>query len=239
MKKLGIIGGLGPMATAYFMQMVTEMTKAKTDQEHIEIILHSRPSIPDRTKYILGESKENPEPEMAAVGKELAERGAELIAIPCVTAGYFYPSLRRQIPVPVIDMIAECARYLKGLGVRSAGLMATDGTVKSGLFQNALHAKGIRLALPSEKSQKDVMHLIYKNVKASKPVDMERFFKISKELENSGAQVILLGCTELSVIRKDQAAGAGYLDVMQVLAKCAVERCGILREEFENLITKQ
>lgn len=238
MKKLGVIGGLGPMATAFFMQMVIEMTDAAVDQEHIEMYIHSCPSIPDRTGYILGKSAENPCPRMAAVGQKLAADGAELIAIPCVTANYFYRELSEAIPVPVINIIEETGSYLSKRGIKSAGLMATDGTVQSGLFRQILEKAGIRVVLPDEEGQKDVMHLIYENVKASKPVETARFERVSEELRAKGAEVLLLGCTELSMIRRDYEIGAGYLDVMQLLAKCAVERCGVLKEEYKELITK-
>ena len=89
MKILGVIGGLGPMATAYFVQLVTQMTDAVTDQEHIEMIIHSKPSIPDRTKYILGLSKDNPLPLLLSVEDSLIEQGANIIAIPCITAHFF------------------------------------------------------------------------------------------------------------------------------------------------------
>ncbi len=90
MHMLGVIGGLGPMATAFFMQMAIEMTEAGTDQEHIEMIVYNCPSIPDRTSYIVGQSGENPGIPMAEAGRKLAAFGAEIIAIPCVTANYFY-----------------------------------------------------------------------------------------------------------------------------------------------------
>ena len=96
MKKLGIIGGLGPMATAYFLQLLTRMSDAASDQEHMEILLHSKPQIPDRTRFILGQSPENPLPRMIEIGIGLKEQGAELIAIPCVTAHYFQKSWKRR-----------------------------------------------------------------------------------------------------------------------------------------------
>ncbi|MGN0513489.1 MAG: aspartate/glutamate racemase family protein [Lachnospiraceae bacterium] len=238
MKKLGVIGGLGPMATAFFMQMVIEMTQADTDQEHIEMIIFNCPWIPDRTSYILGKSNANPGIPMADLGKKLADNGSEVIAIPCITANYFYDELTGQIPVPVINIIEETALYLKKMNVKTVGLMATDGTVKSGLFQKSMQNAGIKIVVPEENGQKDVMHLIYKNVKATKPVEMDRFERVSEELKNKGAEVIILGCTELSMIRRDEKIGAGYLDAMQVLAKCAVEQCGTLKKEYEQLITK-
>lgn len=236
-KRLGVIGGLGPMATAYFMQMVVEMTEAGTDQEHIEVMVHSCPSVPDRTSYILGLSREDPGEPMARIGQKLAAYGAQILAIPCITAHYFYDKLSEKIPIPIIDSIDETARYLKKKGIRAVGLMATTGTVQSGLFQKSLRAFGIDVLLPGENRQEDVMYLIYRNVKATKPVDMNRFRRISEELWDQGAEVILLGCTELSMVRRDEGIGAGYLDVMQVLAKCSVEQCGRLKPEYEELIT--
>lgn len=237
MHTLGVIGGLGPMATAFFMQMVIEMTAAGTDQEHIEMIVYNCPSIPDRTSYIVGQSRENPGIPMAKAGRKLAAFGAEIIAVPCVTANYFYRQLSAEIPVPVINVIEEAAGYLADEGVRTVGVMATDGTIRSGLFQKALQLRGIRAILPGEESQKDVMHLIYEDVKATKPADMDKFARVSRQLREKGAQVIVLGCTELSMIRRDGQIGAGYLDVMQLLAKCSVEVCGTLKKEYRQLIT--
>lgn len=239
MNKLGVIGGLGPMATAFFMQMVIEMTKADTDQEHIEMLIHNCPSIPDRTNYILGKSSENPGKPMAAIGKKLADNGADVIAIPCITANYFYGELAREIPVPIINIIEETTGYLTERKVKTVGLMATDGTVESGLFQSSLQAAGVEVVLPGEDGQQDVMHLIYRNVKATRPAEMDRFERVSKELKDKGAQVIILGCTELSMIRRDEKIGSGYLDAMQVLARRSVELCGTLKEEYLQLITEE
>ena len=90
MKKLGIIGGLGPMATAYFLERVTQMCDAKKDQEHIQIVLISNPAIPDRTKFLLGESNNSPLPLIIKSAEQLRTMGAEVIAIPCITAHCYY-----------------------------------------------------------------------------------------------------------------------------------------------------
>ena len=237
MKKLGVIGGLGPMATALFMQMVTEMTEAEVDQEHIEMLIHSCPHIADRTAYILDHTKTDPKPEMIRVGQGLAAQGAELIAIPCITANYFYTELEEGIHIPIINAIKETHRYLTERGIRSVGLMATSGTIECGLFQKEFLSSDCSLVIPSPERQQEVMHLIYKNVKANRPPQMELFGRVSEELRAGGAEVILLGCTELSVIREDHGIGGGYLDVMQLMAKCAVEACGRLKQEYQELIT--
>lgn len=236
-KKLGVIGGLGPMATAVFLEMVVEMTNADVDQEHIEMLIHHCPQIPDRTSYILGNSSENPEIKMIEVEKELERQGAEMIVIPCVTSTYFWKELSGAVDIPVLNIVEELHKYFKQRNVRSVGLMATSGTVESGLFQKAFAGENCRLILPSKERQQDVMHLIYNNIKANKPAEMERFAAVSEELREQGAEVIILGCTELSVLHKNHEIGAGYLDAMQLMAKCAVESCGRLKIEYQELIT--
>lgn len=238
MKKLGVIGGLGPMATAYFLQLVTQMSDAKTDQEHMEILLHSKPQIPDRTRYILGQSAANPMPQMADVGKALAGQGADFIVIPCITAHYFQKQLEEYIGIPVVNAIEETALYLENADIDKVGIMATDGTIESGLFQKALDAKGIGYTLPDKESQRNIMHIIYENVKAGNPVELPLFQAAAMRLLENGAQVILLACTELSLIKRDYCLGAGYLDVMEVLARKAVLSCGRLKKEYEDLISK-
>lgn len=237
MKTLGVIGGLGPMATAYFLQLITQMTDAKTDQEHIEVLIHSKPGIPDRTKYILHQSTDNPLPDMVAVGKSLAAQGAEILAIPCITAHYFQKELETQIDIPVINTLTETADYLKAHNITQLGIMATDGTVESQIFQNVFDAYGIKTCIPSCDNQSKVMHLIYNNIKSGKEVEMSLFEDVSSELFEQGAQVILLGCTELSLIKNKTVLSHGYLDVMEVLARKAVLSCGHLRDEYKNLIT--
>ncbi|MGN0506115.1 MAG: aspartate/glutamate racemase family protein [Lachnospiraceae bacterium] len=237
MKTLGVIGGLGPMATAYYMQLVIEMTEASTDQEHIPMIIYNRPQIPDRTSFLLGRSPENPAPQIIDCGKRLAADGAELIAIPCITAHALHEQIQEQVPVPIIHVIKETAAYLKQEGIRRVGLEATDGTIHTGVFQKELEANGIEVVLPSEEKQNMVMHMIYNNVKAGLRVDMERFEKVEAELHAEGAEVILLGCTELSMISRDEKIGHGYLDVMEVLARAAVLSCGTLKSKYRRLLT--
>ena len=236
---LGVIGGLGPIATAHFMELIIRMTEAATDQEHLDMIIYNRPSIPDRTGYILDQTKPNPLPEMIRVGNALARQGAKLIAIPCMTAHYFHRELTRYIEAPIVHAIHEVAAHLKKHGVTRAGIMATDGSIRSGLFQRELQKHGIEPIIPGEKGQKCVMSVIYDDVKANKPAEMDKFRFASSELREKGAQAIILGCTELSLVKRDCDIGAGYLDAMEVLAQTCVLRCGgKLKEEYQELISK-
>lgn len=237
-KTLGVIGGLGPMATAYFLQLLTQMSDAETDQEHMDIMTISKPSIPDRTKYILGISDENPVGEMVQAGRKLKEIGAEIIAIPCITAHYFHDELESKIGLPVINAVEETAVYLKNIGIEKVGIQATEGTVRSHLFQECMNQYGIECIVPKKEAQAIITSVIYDSIKAGKAVDLSTFYRVEAELSASGAQLILLACTELSLIKRDNKMPAGYLDVMEVLAKKAVESCNRLRKEYQDLVTK-
>ncbi len=234
---LGVIGGLGPMATARFMEMVIRMTDASCDQEHLEMIIHNCPQIPDRTAYILGESDRDPVPSMIAAGRNLAVQGASCIAVPCITAHYFHRELSEGIGIPIINAITETGRELIRSGAHRIGIMATDGTVRSGIFQKELEEMGLEVVLPDEAHQKYIMDVIYKNIKSGQPADLERFDAARRNLKEQGAQILILGCTELSLIDKEQLPGEGYLDAMEVLARSAVTACrGRLKSNYEDLI---
>lgn len=236
---LGVIGGLGPIATSHFMELVIKMTKAETDQEHLDMIIYNRPSVPDRTSYILDNSNPNPLPQIISIGKALAEQGAGYIAIPCITAHYFYDQLATEIPIPIINIVTETAAHLKQNNIRKVGIMATDGTVRAKIIQKELEANGMTAIVPSADRQKDVMSLIYDCVKADKPVDMEKFFAVKRELKGLGAETLILGCTELSLIKRDYDIGADFIDAMEVLAQRSVLKCsGNVKDEYRFLITK-
>lgn len=238
MKTLGIIGGMGPMATAYFMQLIIKMSNAGTDQEHIKTYVSANPMIPDRTDFILNkEGAKDPRPYIIEEGRRLRESGAEILAIPCITAHAFHDDLTKGIGLPIVHAMEETAKYLKERGITSAGIMATDGTIKTGIFTEYLKQQSITPVICDSSDQAKVMDIIYNNVKAGRPINMENFYSVSANLRNRGAEVILLGCTELSVVNKERSIGPGYLDVLDVLSQKAVMTCGKLRDEYRELIT--
>ena len=237
-KILGVIGGLGPIATAHFMELVINMTDVQVDQEHLPMIVYNMPMIPDRTAYILDHTKENPLPKMLEIGKELGEKQVACIAIPCITAHYFLTELETGIPTPLVNGVRETVRHLKENGIKKVGIMATDGTCQSGIFHRELLAQGLTPIVPEKEAQKDVMHLIFNNVKAGKPAEMDRFAAVAENLHDQGAQAIILGCTELSLIKRDEQIGAGFIDAMEVLARESVRACGKpVKKEYDCLIT--
>lgn len=234
---LGVIGGLGPLATACFMERVVEMTDAGKEQDNVDMIVYNFPSIPDRTGYILGSNLKSPLPGLLYAARALARQGVHCIAIPCVTAHFFHWELQNAVSTPIINAVAETAKLLKAAGVSRVGIMATDGTIQSGLLTRELDHAGIRPILPSKPRQRDVMHLIYENVKAEKEVEMDRFLAVQQELADCGSEVIILGCTELSLIRRNHPLDGCFLDVMDVMTREAVLRCGkALKPQYQDLL---
>ena len=237
-KVLGVIGGMGPIATSYFMELVIKMTEAASDQDHLDMIIYNIPSIPDRTAYILDHSKPDPLPAILDIADKLDHLGVQFLAMPCCTAHYFQDELEKSIKKPFVNIIKATVGYLKEHGITKAGIMATDGTMSTGLFERELSNQGIEAVIPSPDRQKDVMHIIYDNVKANKPADMERFRSVGDEMRANGAEAIILGCTELSLVKRDNYIGPGYIDAMEVLAQKSLISCGsVLKKEYEELIT--
>jgi aspartate racemase len=220
------------MATAHFLTLLTEMSEAERDQEHLEILMHSLPSIPDRTAYIIGASDESPEADLARLARELAEMGADVLAIPCFTACYFYEVYSKAAGIPVIHPIRETATILCEEQISTAGVLATDGMLASNIFQDTFKAAGINMLTLEGEEQKKLMSLIYDEIKSGKVGDFATFMALSQTLFMRGAEIILLGCSELSLMKRDHELPPGYLDVLEVLARSAILECGNLRAEY-------
>lgn len=225
-KTLGIIGGVGPLATMFLGEAIVRLTKASTDQEHVHTIIDNDTSIPDRTAFILGKSDQNPIPIIIEDAKKLAACGADLVCIPCNTAHTFYDEIQQGSPVPVIHMIRETAKRAGSLGAKRAAILATDGTLHSKVYQKALMEEGIEPIIPDEKTQRLVMSVIYDDVKAGNSVSEEKWKKIEESVFALDCDRIILGCTELSIVNKQLQLDNLYLDSLIVLAETAIVRCG-------------
>lgn len=225
---LGILGGVGPMATAYFMQCVVKKTPAERDQDNIPMIVFNDPQIPDRTAYILDHDEPNPLPELEKVVAWLEHAGADYIAIPCNTAHYFYDPIVEAANVPVLNIMREtAARILATAGAESSvGLLATSGTIESGVFQDYLSEARLNVVVPTRQEQDEVvMPLIYDRIKKNLPYDAAAFLDVARRLhEEEGCETVIVGCTELSVVYQDLDEKPAYLvDAMDVLADRCVE----------------
>jgi aspartate racemase len=225
-KTLGIIGGVGPLATMFIGEMIVRLTKASKDQEHVHTIIDNDTSIPDRTAYILDSSKENPVPVLQKDAIKLAQAGADVICIPCNTAHTFYDELVDASPVPVLHMIRETAHYAKSIGAKRVGILATDGTIFSKVYQTAIEEQGLEPVIPNEEIQAKVMSVIYDYVKAGKDVSIAQWEEIASHMKALNCDNVVLGCTELSIVNKELKLGNYYIDSLIVLAEAAITTCG-------------
>lgn len=223
---IGIIGGMGPLATCDLMSKIIHFTDAKTDQEHIRICVDSNTNIPDRTEAILHHGK-NPVPELVKSALRLEEMGAQLLIMSCNTAHYFYDEVVPYLDVPFMSMIEETVNYLQAHKVDTAAIFATDGTRNSKVYERALNKRGIKAVYPSEENQKVLMSLIYDYVKAGREItDAAPLQKIIDEVWAMGAQKMILGCTELPIAFEQAGLHKDTVDPTTILAQHAIQAVG-------------
>lgn len=225
---LGVLGGMGPQATNTFYQRLIDRTQAEKDQEHLQVLIWSDAKIPDRTAGILAgaEEAEKVYQALLAGAKLLEGAGCTVLAIPCNTSHYFADRLQSQLKIPLIHMIRETAAFIAAQGKRKVGILATDGTVRTGIYQTALTAAGLTPVTLPEDLQKTVMSIIYDEIKRGETGSREKFGEIDAWLRQAGCDCAILGCTELSVYRVLHSLPPFYIDAMEVLAEQAILRCG-------------
>ena len=225
--RLGVLGGMGPQATNTFYQFVIDRTDARTDQEHVSALILSDTAMPDRTAAILGseEARRAVYERLLADAKLLEGAGCTVIAVPCNTSHYFLDQVQKHLSVPILHMIRETALLLQQQGKRRPGILATDGTIQTGLYQKEFAALGVEAVVPSPAAQELVMSLIYDDVKAGRDGDPEKFAAIHRDLEEQGCDCGVLACTELSVFAERHHLSPFYTDAMAVLAQRAVQAC--------------
>ena len=227
-KNVGVIGGMGPMATTKFMELVINNTKANTDQDNVDMLVCQYSSIPDRTSYILDNTKENPLQSMIEAAKLLERENCSFIVMPCNTATYFYKEIESSISIPLINIVLETVNYCLSKNAKKIGLMATDGTIKSRVY-NEYIPSNIELFIPEEHIQKRIMDVIYKEVKQNKIPDKENFLDVINYFRDNNCDVIVMGCTELSVAIKElNINDEQIVDSLTVLAKLTINRAGKL-----------
>lgn len=226
MKKVGVIGGVGPLATMFLGEMIVRLTDASKDQEHVHTIINNDTTIPDRTAYVLDATAQNPIPYLQQAAQLLIDAGAELLVMPCNTAHTFYNEICRVSSVPLLHMIEETVLQAKQLGAQRVGVLATDGTLASGVYQSALAKQGMVAVEPAPTVQQAVMAMIYDKVKAGQCVTYAQWQPIEQAMQDAGCDYIILGCTELSIINRDLQLSKQYIDSLVVLAINAIKASG-------------
>ncbi|WP_430789903.1 aspartate/glutamate racemase family protein [Virgibacillus flavescens] len=227
-KKLGVLGGMGPMATSLFFERIIENTLAKKDQDHLDMLILNHASAPDRTAAILNG---NVEPFLKAVKSdfELFEKtDVANIAIPCNTSHYFYDTMQAMTSINIINMIDETSKYIsESYGPNAkVGVLATNGTINTGIYQKGCQKFDMESFIPNQAIQAKVMQIIYQ-FKADEPVDPSELDRIINELVfKEGCTCVILGCTELSCIPVSDGASHYTVDAMQVLVEQSIIQSG-------------
>ncbi len=233
-KVVGILGGMGPESTAELFLRVIKATPVRSEQEHLRIIIDSNPGIPDRTLAILNRG-ESPLEELIKTALNLERAGAEILAVPCNTAHYYLDDLRKNVQVPVMDMILETANYISEQfpEMKRLGLLATTGAVKAQLYQRKLKPR--KVLLPNRQSQEELMEVIYgkTGIKLgfTQGPTQEKALHIAQSLTARGAEAIIVGCTELSLVLSEQEISAPLIDPLQILAMAIVREAKSGKQE--------
>ncbi|WP_255755069.1 aspartate/glutamate racemase family protein [Massilia sp. erpn] len=231
--KLGIVGGIGPAATVDFMSKIIRNTEACCDQEHLRLVVEHNPQIPDRTANLLGGGAD-PTQALYEACKRLELNEATHIALPCNTAHAYIARIQPRLSVPIVNMLAETVAHIgrHWPGRPKVGLLATSGTIASGVYHEAAAGHALDLIMPDASHQAYVMEAIYgeRGVKAGY-VDgacKEALLRAMAHLAERGAGIVILGCTELPLILTQHAAyriGAhtvALLDPTELLARHCV-----------------
>jgi aspartate racemase len=221
-KTIGVLGGMGPEATVELFRLIVRSTPAQKDQDHCRILIDNNPKIPDRTAAIVGQGPD-PFPELLASARTLEAAGAGFIVMPCNTAHNWLAGLRRQVSIPIVDMVGETvsAASAHRPPMKSIGLLATKGTLEVGLYQKALKEKGLSV-LSAEPNDQDVLMEIIYRVKAGDYTAKDNLLEVAQKILKKGADGLILGCTELPLILQPGDLACPLFDPLSVLAQTAV-----------------
>ena len=195
---------MGPLATAHFYRRLVEHSTARKDQDHPRVVIVSDPSIPDRTGYIIGGGPD-PRPHLIRAAGQLAQLGAQRIVVPCNSASPFLPEVRQAAGVDLVDWIGIVTSRLADSAETPVGIAATSGTLKAGLYQEALRDKGVAYTIPGPEEERLIMRSIYgpdgvKSVNAATDAAIADLSAAIDGLVAAGARSILLACTELPIL---------------------------------------
>lgn len=222
MYKLGVIGGMGPLATVSFYERVVLNTAAKCDNEHIDMVVLSHASMPDRTKCII----ENKGGEFLEVIKKdfkiLEDIGVEAVAIPCNTSHYFFDEFKKFTNLRIINMISETILEVKNRGIKEIAVFGTLGTLNSKVYEKYANQYNLLVKEVSPEDKQAVMDIIY-NIKETNGLDGRRFVDIlSRYCDDETVGII--ACTELSLL--DIPEDINTIDALNVLVKRSIELSG-------------
>jgi aspartate racemase len=218
MRRVGILGGMGPEATVLLMQRLLKATPARDDADHIPLIVDQNPQVPSRIRHLIEGTGDDPGPVLAAMAQRLLAAGAEALAMPCNTAHHYAPAIRKAVTVPLIDMVALSvakAAALAGKG-GTVGILGSPALRKIGLFDRAFTAAGLT---PAYVADEDAMLSTIRLIKSQGATAGAKaaLLAASDALLSRGATVQMIACTEFSLVHGPTTPGARAFDTLDLL----------------------
>jgi len=214
-KTVGVIGGMGPEATADFLRRLIAATPAQDDADHIHVLVDNNPKVPSRIAALIERTSADPLPTLIAMAQGLERQGADLLVMPCNTAHYYLPAIAKAVNIPFLDMAALAIGALSG---KRIGMLASPAVRLVGLYEARLNAVGMDAVFPVDDAP--VLDII-RAVKAGRVTDAHRrtYARIAHSLE---ADAYLIACTELSVLGAPEGIAKPMVDALDVLVKATV-----------------
>jgi len=221
-KLLGVIGGMGPWSSAHFYERIVQKTKVVKDSDHINMVISSIATTPDRTAYLI-RNEENPYDTLKSVAIKLKTFGADIMIIICNTAHFFIERLEREVGVPFINIITTTLDFAVEHKIERVGIMATTGNIETKLYENACLDRKIIPIIPSQEIQDKIMNLIYDNIKKGEPISQSNLNDIVAYFVKMRCDKVILGCTELSILSQT-VNNDFFLDPLEITADYCIKK---------------
>lgn len=225
MKKIGIIGGLGPLATVDFFKKIVENTPVEKDQDNIPILIYNNPQIPDRTKAILY-GGESPVDKIVETARVLEDMGADFLCMPCNTSFYFYNEVIEKLRVPLLNMVDITVNHIREGGFKRVCLLGTEGTIRSNIYYDKFRKENIDFYGVDDEMIGYLNHIIYDMVKKDKfSGDISGFVSKLREIrDRENVDIFILACSELPIFFERMDLDFEILDPTKLLALEAIKR---------------
>lgn len=225
-KTVGVIGGMGPAATVHFMGRVLALTPARTDQDHLRLIVDNNSGVLDRNAAVAG-SGPSPAPVLVAMARGLQRAGAEMLVMPCNTAHAFAGAIVAASDLPFIDLIEAASDEAVSHHASRVGVLAADGCVQAGLYQHALARRHVAPILLDPRAQARFMSLLYDIKAGDRGPDVCAGMKaLAGELVGAGAQAVVAGCTEVPLVLGPEDVSVPLTDSLDALARATIAAAG-------------
>lgn len=219
---IGVLGGMGPEATILFMQKVVQAVQASDDADHVPLIVDNNTQVPSRIKALIEGTGVDPAPTLAGMARRLETAGARAIVMPCNTAHNYQDQIRNAVEIPFLSMVDLTAEHIASIapGTR-VGILASPAVRMTGIYQNPLSARALKTVYPRDEDR------ILSSIKALKisaddALARESVHLAAAELESEGCEVLLVGCTEFSLIADNLKQRFRIVDSLDILVEAAV-----------------